>query len=62
MKIEKLKDESTSIRKDIEPTFDKNLIETINQYEGENEKLYAKIKFLRQKTKFENTISPLNKN
>ena len=30
LKIENLKDEITSIRKDIEPTFDKNLIETIN--------------------------------
>ena len=38
LKIENLKDEITSIRKDIEPTFEKNLIETINQHEGENEK------------------------
>ena len=53
MKIENLKDEITSIRKDIEPTFDENLIETINQHEGENKKLNDKKKnFLRQKTKF----------
>ena len=46
MKIEKLKDEITSMRKDIEPTFDKNLIEIINQHEGKNEKLNDKMKFL----------------
>ena len=39
LKIESLNGEITSIRKDIEPTFDKNLIEIINQHEGENEKL-----------------------
>ena len=49
LKIENLKDEITSIRKDIEPTFDKNLIETINQHEGENEKLKDKKNFLRKK-------------
>ena len=51
MKIENLKDEITSIRKDIEPTFDKNLIETINQHEGENEKLNDKIKLLETENK-----------
>ena len=49
LKIENFKDEITSIRKDIEPTFDKNLIETINQHEGENEKLKDKKNFLRKK-------------
>ena len=42
LKIEILKDEIRSIRKDIEPTFDKKLIETINQHAGENEKLKDK--------------------
>ena len=51
LKIENLKDEITSIRKDIEPTFDKNLIETINQHEGENEKLKDKIKLLETENK-----------
>ena len=51
MKIENLKDEITSIRKDTEPTFDKNLIETINQHEGENEKLKDKIKLLQTENK-----------
>ena len=46
LKIENLKDEITSIRKDIEPTFDKNLIETSNQHGGENQKLNDKIKLL----------------
>ena len=49
LKIENLKDEIASIRKDIEPTFHKNLIETINQHEGENEKLKDKIKLLKTK-------------
>ena len=52
MKIENLKDEITSIRKDIEPTFDKNLIETINQHEGENEIQKDKTKFLETENKF----------
>ena len=51
MKIENLKDEITSIWKDIKPTFDKNLIETINQQEGENEKLNNKIKLLETENK-----------
>ena len=51
LKIENLKDEITSIRKDIEPTFDKNLIETINKHEGENEKLKDKIKLLEAENK-----------
>ena len=51
LKIENLKDEIRSIRKDIEPTFDKNLIETINQHEGENEKLNDKIKLLKIENK-----------
>ena len=44
--IENLKDEITNIGKDIEPTFDKNLKGTINQHEGENEKLNVKKKLL----------------
>ena len=44
LKIENLKDEITRIQKDIEPTFDKNLTETINQHKGEDEKLKDKIK------------------
>ena len=51
LKIENLKDEITSIRKDIEPTFDKNLIETINEHEGENEKINDKIKLLETEKK-----------
>ena len=51
LKIENLMDEITSIRKDVEPTFDKNLIETINQHEGENEKLNDKIKLLETQNK-----------
>ena len=51
LQIEHLKDETTSIRKDIEPTFDKNLIETINQHEGENGKLKDKIKLLETENK-----------
>ena len=51
MKIENLKDEITSIRKVIEPTFDKNLIETINQHEEESEKLKDKIKLLETENK-----------
>ena len=46
LKIENLKDEITSIRKDIESAFHKNLTETINQQERENEKLNDKIKLL----------------
>ena len=33
LKIKNFEDEITSIRKDTEPTFDKNLIENINQHE-----------------------------
>ena len=51
LKIENLKDEITSIRKDIEPAFDKNLIEAINQHEGENEKPNDKIKLLETEKK-----------
>ena len=39
LKIENLKDEITSIRKDIELTFDKILMELINQREEETENL-----------------------
>ena len=46
LKIENLMDEITSIWKDIETTLDKNLIESINQHEGENEKLNDKTKLL----------------
>ena len=56
LQIENLKEEITSIRKDIEPTFDKNLIETINQYEGENEKLKDKIKLLETEDKILTSI------
>ena len=52
LKIENLKDEITRIRKDIEPTLDKNLIETINQHEAENEKLKDKVKLLETEKKF----------
>ena len=34
---------------DVEPIFDKNLIENINQLEGENEKLNDEIKLLERK-------------
>ena len=51
LKIGNLKAEITSIQKDIEPTFDKNLIETINQHEGENGKLNDKIKLLETENK-----------
>ena len=37
--------------KKIEPRFDKNLIETINQHEGENKKLKDKIKILETENK-----------
>ena len=50
-KIGNIKDAITSIRKDVEPTFDKNLIEAINQYEGENEKLSDRIKLLETENK-----------
>ena len=51
MKIENLKDKITSIRKDIEPTINKNLVETINQHKGENEKLNNKVKLLETENK-----------
>ena len=51
LKIENLKYEITSIRKDIEPTFGKNLTETINQHKGENEKLNDKIKLFETENK-----------
>ena len=51
LKIENLKDEITGTRNDIEPTFDKSLIETINQPEGENKKLNDKIKLLETENK-----------
>ena len=51
MKVENLKDEITGTRNDIEPTVDKNLIETINQQEGENKKLSDKIKLLETENK-----------
>ena len=51
LKIENLKDEITRIGKDIAPTFDKNLIETINQHDAENEKLNDKIKLLETENK-----------
>ena len=51
MKIENLKDKITSIRKDIEPAINKNLVETINQHKGENEKLNNKVKLLETENK-----------
>ena len=51
LKIENLTDKITRIRKDTEPTFDKNLIETINYQKGENEKLNDKIKLLETENK-----------
>ena len=51
MKIENLKDEIKSIRENVEPIFDQNLIEIINQHEGENEKLNNKIKLYEIKNK-----------
>ena len=49
--MENLKDKVISIQKDIEPTFNENLIKTINQHEGENEKLNNKIKLLETENK-----------
>ena len=49
--MENLKDKIISIQKDIEPTFNENLIKTINQHEGENEKLNNKIKLLETENK-----------
>ena len=51
LKIENFKDKITSIRKDIEPTINKNLVETINQHKGENEKLNDKVKLLETENK-----------
>ena len=42
---------SQAFRKDIEPTLDKNLTETINQHEGENEELNNSIKLLETENK-----------
>ena len=50
-----LKDEITTIQKDIEPKFDKHLIETISNHQHErdrkNEKLSDKIKLLETENK-----------
>ena len=51
LKIENLKDGITSIQKGVEPTFDQNLVETINQHEDGNGKLNDKIKLLDTTTK-----------
>lgn len=51
LKIKNLKDRITSIRKDTNPIFDQNLIETINWHEEENEKLKDKIKHLEAENK-----------
>ena len=51
MKIENLKDKIKSIRENVEPIFDQNLIEIINQHEGENEKLNNIIKLYEIKNK-----------
>ena len=42
---------SQAFEKDVEPTFDKNLIKTINQHDGENEKLNDKIKLVETENK-----------
>ena len=60
-KMENLKDKIISIQKDTEPTFNENLIETVNQHEGENEKPNNKIKLLETENKILKMISPLNK-
>ena len=60
--MENLKDKIISIQKDIEPTFNENVIKTINQHEEENEKLNNKIKLLETENKILKMISPLNKN
>ena len=52
LKVENLKNEIASIRKEIELAFDKNLIKTINEHGGKSENLNDKIKSLEQKTKF----------
>ena len=59
--MENLKDKIMSIQKDIEPTFNENVIKTINQHEEENEKLNNKIKLLETENKILKMISPLNK-
>ena len=59
--MENLKDKIISIQKDIEPTFNENVIKTINQHEEENEKLNNKIKLLETENKILKMISPLNK-
>ena len=47
----KTKDEITSVWKDIEPAFSKSLMETINQNEGENEKVNDKVNLLETENK-----------
>ena len=42
LKIRKLKEEITKVLKDIEHTFDQNLMVTINQHKEDNEKLNDK--------------------
>ena len=59
--MENLKDKIISIQKDIEPTFNENVMKTINQHEEENEKLNNKIKLLETENKILKMISPLNK-
>ena len=59
--MENLKGKIISIQKDIEPTFNENVIKTINQHEEENEKLNNKIKLLETENKILKMISPLNK-
>ena len=59
MKIGKLNEEIISILKDIEPTFDQNLIVTINQHEEENEKLNDKSKLLEAENKILMIMSPM---
>ena len=59
VKIKCLRDEITSVRKDIdEATFDQNLIEIINQHQS---KLKHEIKLLKLKNIFQNTMSAISK-
>ena len=53
---------SKAFEKDNEPTFEKNLIESINQHKGENKNRNDMLNFLRQKTKFIKIVSLVKKN
>ena len=59
----KTKDEITNVWKDIEPAFSKSLMETINQHEGENEKVNDKVNLLETENKIlKNDIANKQKN